>query len=272
MAIIRIPIILNKGRIGIPLYKLGAIVKETETFLRMLAEDIQLPGDKGKWLGLNFSNGSVAFNAEYVEPVEPPQVELFANSFTDIGQGNDNPLIRRNTRSQYARIARQLDEDEIVEFGIYKDPEKQPPELLSLSKRDISTILGEIQGPVESFGSIQGIIHSVFVGSSPRHFFIRELSSGDLIKCIYTSSQHPDLVRALREEGLVIHAYGLIRMDMVNRKIEQIVMQSIQATEKLSSEEFEEFFGSCPDFTGQLSTQAFIDQIRGRDDESETLH
>jgi hypothetical protein len=50
MAKIRVQILLNKGRIGIPLYKLGAILRETEAFLSMLGQDIELPGDKKQWL------------------------------------------------------------------------------------------------------------------------------------------------------------------------------------------------------------------------------
>lgn len=45
-----------------------------------------------------------------------------------------------------------------------------------------------------------------------------------------------------------------------------MIMQQIEVAEKLSDKEFEEFFGSCPNLTGQLSTQEFIDQIRGRND------
>ncbi len=272
MAKIRIPIVLNKGRIGIPLHKLGAIVKETETYLRMLAEDIDLPGDKNQWLGLDFQSGSLNFTAEYIPPVEPLKATQFVVAFVDVRHGRPVPSVRSNTRYQYAKIAEQLDEDELIEFSLYKDPESTIVDVLALSKRDIPAIIGEIQGPVESFGSIQGVIHSVFMGSFPRHFFIRELSTGDLIKCVYSSAQYPDLAKALREEAIVVHVYGLIKMDMVNRRVEQMTMQNIEGTEKLSTKDFEEFFGSCPNFTGQLSTQEFIDQVRGRNDKSKALH
>lgn len=266
MAKIRVPVLLNKGRIGIPLHKLGSIVKETETFLRMLAEDIELPGDKKQWLGLDFQSGSVNFTVEYVSPVEPNKAIQFASAFDDTRRGKPAPMVRSNTRYQYARIAEQLDEDEVIEFGIYKYPESTTAVLLSLSKRDIPAIIGEIQGPVESYGSVQGVIHSVFMGSSPRHFFIRELSTDNLIKCIYSGTQYPELIEVLREEAKVVHVHGSIKTDMVNRRIDQMIMQKIEIAEKLSDKEFEEFFGSCPDFTGKLTTQEFIDQIRGRND------
>lgn len=266
MAKIRIPIVLNKGRIGIPLHKLGAIVKETETYFRMLAEDIDLPGDKKQWLGLDFQSGSLNFTAEYVPPVEPLKAIEFAVAFDGIRHGKPIPSVRSSTRYQYAKVAEQLDEDEMIEFRVYKDPESTTAEVLPLSKRDIPAIIGEIQGPVESYGSVQGVIHSVFMESSPRHFFIRELSTDNLIKCIYSSVQYPDLVKALQEEAKVVHIHGRIRTDMANRKIEQMIIEQIEIADKLSDKEFEEFFGSCPTLTSKLTTQEFIDQIRERND------
>jgi hypothetical protein len=263
---IRIPVILNKGKIGIPLYKLSAIVKETENFLKMLAEDIALPGDKKQWLGLDFKSNSVDFIAEYTTPVELSKALQFANTFDNIRRGKDVPGVRGNTRYQYASIAEQLDEDEIIEFGIYKDPESLIAEFFPLSKKDLPMIIGEIQGAVESYGAVQGVIHSVFMGSQPKHFFLRELSTDNLIKCIYSSGQYPELVKVLREESAVVHVYGLITTDMVNLKIEQMVMQQIEAAERLSDKEFEEFFGMCPNLTGQFSTQDFISKVRGRND------
>lgn len=266
MAKIRIPIVLNKGRIGIPLHKLGAIVRETETYFRMLAEDIDLPGDTKQWLGLDFQSGSLTFTAEYPTPVEPLKAVEFAVTFDDVRRGKPVPSVRRATRYQYAKIAEQLDEDEMVEFSIYKDPESPITDTLPLSKRDISSIIGEVQGPVESYGSIQGMIHSIFIESSPRHFFIRELSTDNLIKCVYSNLQYPDLVKALQEEAKVVHIQGRIKTDMSNRKIEQIVIQKIEVANKLSDKEFEEFFGCCPSLTGKLTTQEFINQIRRQND------
>jgi len=109
MAKIRIPVLLNKGRIGIPLHKLGAIVKETEMFLRMLADDIELPGDRKQWLGMDFQSGSLGYNIEYIPPVEPNKAIQFATTFDDIRRGKPAPSVRSNTRYQYARIAEQLD-------------------------------------------------------------------------------------------------------------------------------------------------------------------
>lgn len=265
---LRVPIILNKGRIGIPLRKLGAIVKETETFLKMLADDTQLPGDKGEWLALDFKSGSVIFIAEYIPSVDKDHIVNFGNAFKDIQRGSPSVQVRSTTRYQYAKIAEQLDEDEQVEFGICEDVIKEVFEYVPLSKRDLPVIVGERQGPVESIGSIQGVIHSVFMRSTPKHFFVRELSTDNLIKCEYSSSIYPQLAKVLREEATVIHVYGFITTDLASHKVERLVAQKLEAASQyLSDKEFEQFFGCCPTLTGNLSTEEFIDQIRKHDND-----
>jgi hypothetical protein len=266
MTKIRVPMVLNKGKRGIPLHKLSGIVKETENFLGMLAEDIGLSGDKNQWLGFDFKSSSVSFTAEYTPPVETPTARQFANYFDDIRRGKYVQEVRSGTRYQYAKIAEQLEEDDVVEFGIYKDPEGLIADFLQLSKRDVPMIIGEIQRAVESYGSVQGVIHSIYMGSRPRHFFIRELSTNNLIKCIYSSEQYPELMKVLQKESIVVHVHGEIKTDMINLEIEQMDMLQIEASDKLSDKEFEEFFGSCPNLTGKLSTQDFINQVRGRND------
>jgi hypothetical protein len=267
---LRVPIILNKGRIGIPLHKLGAIVRETETFLKMLADDISLPGNRGEWLALDFKNGSLIFTAEYIPPVSKDEIITFAHAIKDIKRGVPAIQIRDSTRYQYAKIAEQLDEDEEIEIGVcekHEDIIKEAFEYISLAKRDLPQIVRDIHEMVESSGSVQGIIHSVFMRSSPKHFNIRELSTDNLIICEYPSALYPQLAKVLREESMVVHVYGIVKTDMVNRKIEKIITQRIEAAPAfISEEEFNEFFGSSPNFTGNLSTQEFIDNMRDRNE------
>lgn len=141
MARIRVNIEMNRGRIGVPLQKLSEVVKETENFLKMLAEDVELPGDKRQWLGLNFQSGSLKFVAEYATPVEPRQFSEFSSSFDDVRRGRLGKA-RTSTRIQYARIAEPLEDDEAVDFGIYRAPDDTVPEFLS--QKGISPLLSVI--------------------------------------------------------------------------------------------------------------------------------
>jgi hypothetical protein len=97
MAKIRIRVRLNKGRIGIPLYKLGAIVKETEAFFSMLGQDIELPGDKKQWLGLDFENSDdPEQSAKFIELAKehPVSKEEFEELFKKV------TTTRRNRKSK----------------------------------------------------------------------------------------------------------------------------------------------------------------------------
>jgi hypothetical protein len=64
MATLRIKLVLNEGRIGIPLEKLAGIATDTKEFLAMLATDLDLPGEE--WIAVNFENGSVIFDCERI--------------------------------------------------------------------------------------------------------------------------------------------------------------------------------------------------------------
>jgi hypothetical protein len=258
---------MNRGRIGVPLQKLSEVVKETENFLKMLAEDVELPGDKRQWLGLDFQSGSLRFIAEYATPVEPRQFSEFSSSFDDVRRGRLG-RVRPATRIQYAHIAEPLANDEAVDFGIYKTPDDTIPEFLSLSKRDLALILGEIQQPVESQGAVQGIIHSLFMGSQPPHFFLRELSTDNLVKCIYHHGAYPQLARALQRESAVVHVYGTLKTNVDERRVEQVNVDKIDLADEMSEQEFNNVFGCSPNFTGSLTTQEFIDHIRGRNGEA----
>jgi len=265
MARLRVVVEMNKGRIGVPLHKLAAVVKETETFFKMLAEDVKLPGDGRQWLGLNFQSGSVTFTAEYIPQVEPSKIAEFNNTFDHVRRGKPLSHVRTASRHQYAKIAEHLDEDESIAFGIYERPDSQTLEFVSLSKLDLSTIVGEIQGLVESSGSIQGTIHSLFIGSHPPHFFVRELSTDNLIKCTYPAALYPDLANALQREAAILHIHGTIKINKDERKIEHLRVQRIEQADILSDLEFNEFFGCSQNLTGILTTQEFIDRIRDRD-------
>jgi hypothetical protein len=52
------------------------------------------------------------------------------------------------------------------------------------------------------------------------------------------------------------------------RRVEQVKVDKIDPAHEMSEQEFNSFFGCAPNFTGQLTTQEFIDRIRGRNGEA----
>jgi hypothetical protein len=83
------------------------------------------------------------------------------------------------------------------------------------------------------------------------------------VKCIYTSAQYPEVANALQERTTVIHFSGNITYDRVARIVSELRVDRMERARVLTPAEFEEFFGSAPQFTGDMSTSEYVDSIRG---------
>lgn len=264
MADLRIPIILNKGRKGIPLQKLARISYELQQFLALLGEDLQIEIGAG-WLGTDFSNGSLQFTAEKVNPVEERKATAFKQAFRHVAQRRPDARVRPSTIRQFAKIAEPMDADEAVEFSLPKSDTDEQNEWCELTKQQALVIASEVQEVVRSHGGIQGVIHSVFFGASPAHFQLRELSTGELVKCVYSSrKQYEELATVLKQQNAVVHVYGTIKTDFVNRQIEELRVEKIELADSFSKEDFDRFVGSAPGMLGDQSLQEFIDDVRER--------
>ncbi len=148
---LRIRMELNRGGIGVPLYKMASIMDEAQKFFRMLADDVHIGKDSGEWLGFDFDNKSLNFTVEYVGHVKPDQIREFCAAFEGV------TLLRQTTIAQFARIAGAIDEDELIGFGLYHhDRETEPSEWRSLSKRDALRIAEEIRLLLVRTGESEG--------------------------------------------------------------------------------------------------------------------
>ena len=267
MAELRIPVLLNKGRRGIPLQKLARISYELQQFLQLLGEDLDIKLGTG-WLGTGFYEGSFGCTIEKVDPVEDRQAKAFKQAFRNVAKRNPDVRVRPSTIRQYTRIAEPMDLGEMVEFKLPKsETDEQNEEWCELTKQEALLIASEVQSTVRSHGGVQGVIHSVFFRASPPHFQLRELSTGELVKCIYSSrKQYDELANALKKQNAVIHVYGVIKTDLVNRQIEELRVDTIELADSFSKEDLDRFVGCAPTMLGEHSLQDFIDHVRGRVD------
>jgi hypothetical protein len=265
MAELRIPIVINKGRKGIPLQKLARISYELQQFLGLLGEDLHIAMGAG-WLGTGFYEGSFGCTIEKVDPVEERKVRAFKQAFRNVASRNSDARVRPSTIRQYTRIADPLDLGELVEFKLpQSETDEQNEQWYELTKQAALSIASEVQSTVRSHGGIQGVIHSVFFGASPPHFQLRELSTGELVKCIYSSrKQYDELATALKEQNAVVHVYGTIKTDLVNRQIEELRVDKIEPAETFSKEDFDRFIGCAPGMLGDQVLQDFINYVRER--------
>ena len=120
----------------------------------------------------------------------------------------------------------------------------------------------QMETPIPSYGSVQGIIHSLQKEADRPYFRLRELSTESLVNCFYPLRLYSDVARALQERTNVLHVAGHMQFDRVTRSISELSVEKIITAKMLSGAEFEEFFGSCPSFTGEHSTEEWINDAR----------
>ena len=137
---LRVRVELNRRKSGVPLNELVSVVDETRKFFQLLAEDVEIPVDRGEWQASNFDPESLNFTAEYSGPASAEQIRAFGSAF-----GGATSL-RRETIAQFTHIADFIGEDELVGFGLYQsDQESEPSDWRCLSRRDALRFADEIQ-------------------------------------------------------------------------------------------------------------------------------
>jgi hypothetical protein len=267
MSKLHLRIKLNPGGIGARLDKLADVSSKADIFLRALAADVNLEMKKGELLALDFKNASIEFAIEYVGTAEERKVNHYNKTLKKITEYNPREIeqleeIKPQTIKYYADIAESIEQDEKILFGIYENG-SQEPAWQPLSKQ-ISKQINESLLPIEYEGGIQAIIHSIFIEIERPYFKARELSSETLITCYYKNAHYDEIIRILETPHAIVHLTGTIKASKITRKIEDIKIKTIARAPHMAKEELLKFFGSAPDFTGELSTSDFINRMRSR--------
>jgi hypothetical protein len=248
---IKIRILLNKGRVGIPLDKLGNIAGETLRFLKLLIRDVGISNAQGDWIAKNFENSSLAYDSAYVGNYQQEQRDKFNLGMMYVSSfGQDikpsNGFVSNETILQYAKIANHIDPDEIIEFGLYNNGAVTPQEWKELTKESANKVIQLVQTYVEYYGSIYGTIHALFKGASPQYFNLRDSLSGELVKCTFDRSYYPDVIKALKNQNSIIYAFGRITSNIVSKTIDGMAVSSIKIAPELSEDDYKAFFGCAP--------------------------
>lgn len=268
---LRVRVILNKGRHGVPLEKLSKVTGELQQFLRDLEKDLGVHDEVG-WQGINFKDGSLDFIAVKNALIEEPQYRAFNDSARRIIKNEPDDRVSRKTRSQYAKIAAPIDPDEVVFLGIEHSGQKAADaiaadsgfEFHELTKLQAQEIQTSVQARVRAVASIQGVIHSVFIEGDPPHFNLRELSSQDLINCTYKESTYPKLAAALERRKAIVHVIGTSITDTLSRKIEHVEVDEIIVSPLLGRDFLDRFFGCAQGLVDEENIQEHIDNSRHR--------
>ena len=81
MTRLRVRVELNRRKSGVPMEEMVSVVEETRKFFHLLAEDVEIPADRGEWLASNFDPESLNFTAEFNGPASTEQIRAFGSAF-----------------------------------------------------------------------------------------------------------------------------------------------------------------------------------------------
>ena len=223
MARIKVRFELNKGRTGAPLAKLGDISKQAERFLKALATDLSINVKAGEWLALNFKNGSVSYDAEFQGEITPAEVDAFNRGLEfladfDSDSEGTNGSVSQGTVLEFARLGRIIDPDEAIRLGIYARG-RDKPKMRWISYAKTADMRSEIEAPIPSYGSVQGILHSLQKEADKPYFRLRELSTEALVNCFYPIRLYTEVAQALQERTNILHVAGDMLYDRTSRSI-----------------------------------------------------
>jgi hypothetical protein len=267
MSAVRIRVELNRGRRGVPLGKLAEISEETMQFLARFSRDMGLADAEHRWVAERFENNSVDFDCRYTDELEEPVAvrcrqgfhAVFANDYT---RTDVAVFIRPETRRQYARIARPIDPDEVVVFGLYQDGEPEPREVFELTKEAAREIEMPEAGPRVSYGEVQGVTHAFFKEVERPYLKIRELSTQQLVNCFFPRDMYHGAVELLQDPDAVVFVEGWVKEDPETGFVTEIDVVDFRPAPEFSLEAHKLGVGSMPDYTGAKSTADFLSEVR----------
>jgi hypothetical protein len=251
--------------------RLGEFTSQAERFLRSLAADLGADSKKGLWLASQFSNESVGFDSEFADALRDAEaingiaaIEaiLGENTLAAIEQG----LVSYGTVAEFSRIGKALSPDDYFLMGVYGANDIDAPDLKKVTYKKTAELRQLLEAPYITSGSVQGVLHSWHQGADEPFFNVRELSTGDLIRCEYADDMYDKIHVATKERDTVVIVYGELKWDRATNGIVTLQVSDIESVKKLLPHEFEKMIGSAPTFTGAMSTAEYISWVRGDED------
>ena len=265
MATLKVKFVLNKGRRGAPLGKLGMISDQAEAFLVQLAKECDVRARPGEWLAVDFKNGSLEYNAEYQGDIPPGVAQIFANKLEFLADYDPeaiglNGTVSERTALEYAKIGQLIDPDEVIGIGIYSGRGGKP-KMRQISYNKSAAIKRELESSIATHGAVQGIVHSWQKEARSPSFFIRELSTNNLVRVFYKPQFYRSVVEAVQERNTVVIASGHMLLDRISKSTIEMRLDRIEPVSILSASEFEEFVGSAPEYEIDLSEESYIGDL-----------
>ncbi len=259
MSEIKLRITLNKGRHGILMNKLARLAEEAEKFLDSFAQDLDL--DRDEWVADSFKNGSLTFTANYIGPAEPRQIQRAKKALAKV----INPKIKAidlsgdlspRTYTQFARLAQPIDADDSI--GLAVENENGRFVTKTLTKERAIAIDREMNRTTEEFASFQGSITALFKQGT---CWMVDYLTNERIVCMYKPDQYRRIWKLLENPDGIANIEGWAVYK--NGVIDCLRIEHIAEAAEYKEGDIDRFFGSAPNFTGGMSTEQYLDEIRG---------
>lgn len=272
MATMRVRFKLNPGREGIALGKLSQQASNIEAFLRSLGSDLGERDEPGVWIAKDFKDGSFMGTIEYHHVVEADKASNFnaaIHALTKFKEGTKKPrlpsFISAPTVSKFAAIRQGLDPDEPIGIATFDEETGKQKRWGFVDRLQLELIGGSVETEVKYVGSIMGTTHEWNKGATDPYLIVRELNSGELIKCAYSDDDYAQVAKLFLDKTAVVIVEGVAIYNRVSGKTEIAMAHSFDLAPPLKNEDFERFFGSAPELTGNLTSEDYI--RRGREDD-----
>ena len=217
----------------------------------------------GEWVAANFTNSSVAYDAEYLGDVSAGLSQVFVRGLEfivdyDPEREGLNGMVSHATALEYARIGSLIDPDEDIRLGIYPARGGEP-KWRSITYHRMAAIRREMETPIPSYGAVQGVLYAWYKEAREPNFRVRELSTDALVRVYYSSSLYGDVAQAVQQRNTMLIVSGNIMLDRATRAPLDMKADRIKPIGMLSTSEFEQLSGSAPKYELDLDEENYWD-------------
>jgi hypothetical protein len=262
MAKLRIKFELNPGGDGVRFRKLATITDEFEKLFRFLAADFEIQSEPSDWIARNFYNKSVGCEITLERPVSVQMVAQYNRTLESISDSSDGaaiaaggtndrylleaplPRVSSRTLKQVVAAGKALEKDEAVRIGTFANGGDEPT-WGKFTRAPAIELERRLAAPIQYVGSVQGRTATWFKASN--YFDLKELISGEIVKCIYNPNLYSEVYKAFAERNAVVYVSGHVTASAAERRAIEVKVHAIKRFAKLSDDEFERFYGIDPD-------------------------
>lgn len=270
MARLRIRFKLNPGREGIALGKLSKQTENMELFLRSLASDLGIHDAPNLWIASKFRNGSVLSTTEFQAVVDVSIAAEFNNAVAllakyKLPKKTLPEIVSPATLERFSNLRQNLDADENIGLGIIDIENERKVKWAYVNRIQLEEISNSIETETIYMGAIMGRTYEWNKGADKPYLLIRELTSGDLVKCFYNDDDYDQVAKLFSKKTAVVIVEGTVSFNRITEKSEVLKADQFEFAPDFSDEDFDKFFGCAPNMTGQDSAADYI--AKGRSNE-----